>query len=237
MNKAELTIQDIFHALLSHILIILLVGALFGAGAWFYTSRYVPKMYRTTITFYAVSNTHQSTQGTIAANEQSSNRQLASTYSYILKSNRVMKEASRRLKEKGVNIGYSSLKAMTTVATTNTEIFTATFASSDQKNIKLIADTIAEATLDGISEIVSNGEAKILDSAEQPYTPYAPDVRSQTVTFALVGLLLASAIVVIRALTDTTIWSEEDLVKQYNIPVLGSIPQLAALDKTGGIKE
>ena len=51
------------------------------------------------------------------------------------------------------------------------------------------------------------------------------------------GLLLAGAIVVIRALTDTTVWSEEDLVKQYNIPVLGSIPQLAALEKSGSAKE
>ena len=237
MNKAELTIQDIIHALFSHIIIILLVGALFGAGAWFYTSKYVPKMYKTSITFYAVSNTHQDTQGTITANEQSSNRQLASTYSYILKSNRVMKDASRRLKEKGVNIGYGSLKAMTTVATTNTEIFTATFVSSDQKNIKLIADTIAEAAIDGISEIVSNGEAKVLDSAEQPSAPYEPNPRAQAITFALVGLLLAGAIVVIRARTDTTVWSEEDLVKQYNIPVLGSIPQLAALEKSGSAKE
>ena len=54
---------------------------------------------------------------------------------------------------------------------------------------------------------------------------------------ALVGLLVAIAIIVVRALVDTTIWSEEDLSKQYNIPVLGVVPQLAALEKTNLTKE
>ena len=51
------------------------------------------------------------------------------------------------------------------------------------------------------------------------------------------GLLLACVFFIIRALTDTTIWSEEDLAKQYDIPVLGSIPMLAAVEKQNGAKE
>jgi capsular polysaccharide biosynthesis protein len=53
----------------------------------------------------------------------------------------------------------------------------------------------------------------------------------------VVTLLLAAVIVVIRMLTDTTIWNEEDLTKQYNVPVLGAIPQLTSLDKQSGGKE
>ena len=81
------------------------------------------------------------------------------------------------------------------------------------------------------------GEAKILDAAEPAGAPYSPDVRTNTVTGVLIGLLIAAAIVIIRALTDTTIWNEEDLTKQYNIPVLGSVPQLTALDKQIMTKE
>ena len=236
MNKAEITIQDIIHTLLRHIAVILLVAAVFGFVAWAYTTYKVPKVYRTTVTFYALTDA-QNDSTTITSSQQSVSRQLASTYSYILKTNYVMKAASAALRAQGVNYSFSQLKGMTAVATTNTELFTATITTTDRKNIKLIADTIADVAVLRIKEIVGNGTAKILDYAEVPGAPFSPDVKSNTITGALIGFLLACAVVVIRALTDTTIWSEEDLVKQYNIPVLGSIPQLSVQEKQTPAKE
>ncbi len=239
MNKSQLTVMDIVHTLLAHLLIILLAGAVVGAGAWAYTTYKIPKMYRTSVTFYAQSKADDE-DGNV--NTIGISRQLASTYSYVLRSNVVMKEAADRLKEMGIKApggyfySYSGLKNMTAVSTTNTEIFTATFSSSDRNNLQTIANTIAEAAGVKIQEIVG-GEAKILDAAEDPGSPYSPDVRGNTVTGVAIGLLIAAALVVIRALTDTTIWSEEDLSKQYNIPVLGSVPQLAALEKQNTAKE
>ena len=239
MNKSQLSIMDLLHTLLSHLLIILLSGAIVGAAAWAYTTYRIPKMYRTSVTFYALSNINQDESATT---DITKNRQLASTYSYVMRSNLVMKEAAARLEEMGVTApgggkyGYAALKGMTIVSNTNTEIFTATFASSDRENLQIIANTIAEAGAAKIKEIVG-GEAKILDAAEAPGAPYSPDVRANTVTGVLIGLLVASAIVIIRALTDTTIWTEEDLAKQYSIPILGSVPQLAALEKQNLTKE
>ena len=241
VNKSQLSIMDLLHTLLSHLLIILLAGAVVGAAAWAYTTYKIPKMYRTSVTFYALSKASQDDDAA-ASSDITRSRQLASTYSYIMRSNLVMKEAAARLEElnvvspSGGKYGYGALKGMTVVSTTNTEIFTATFSSSDQKNLQVIANTIAEAGAAKIREIVG-GEAKILDAAEPAGAPYSPDVRTNTVTGVLIGLLIAAAIVIIRALTDTTIWNEEDLTKQYNIPVLGSVPQLAALDKQNTTKE
>ena len=239
MNKSQLSIMDIVHTLLSHLVVILLAGALVGAAAWAYTTYKVPKMYRTSVTFYALSSISQE-EG--ATSNITQNRQLASTFSYVLRSNLVMKDAAARLEELGIktpsggSYGYAALKAMTSVSTTNTEIFTATFSSSDRDNLQTIANTIAESGAAKIQEIVG-GEAKILDAAEAPGSPYSPDVRGNTITGVAIGLLIAAAIVVIRALTDTTIWNEEDLSKQYNIPVLGSVPQLVAQEKQPAGKE
>lgn len=239
MNKAQLTVADILHTLLSHLLVILLAGAVAGAGAWAYTNYKIPKMYRTTVTFYAMG---RSDQDEVTGSGLSISRALASTYSYVLRSNLVMKDAAKKLGEQGITnpdggyYNYTNLKAMTTVATTNTELFTATFSSSDRRNLQTIANTIAEAGAAHIKEVVG-GEAKILDAAEDPGAPYSPNVRNNTITGVALGILIASAIVIIRALTDTTIWTEDDLVKQYNIPVLGSVPQLAALDKQNTLKE
>lgn len=231
--------MDIVHTLLSHILVILLAGAVIGAAAWAYTTYKVPKMYRVTVTFYALSDINKEDT---AVSDIAKNRQLASTYSYVLRSNLVMKEAAERLDEMkvrtptGTLYTYGTLKGMTSVSTTNTEIFTATFSSSDKENLQLIANTIAEAGAAKIQEIVG-GEAKILDTAEKPGAPYSPDVKANTITGVAIGLLIASAVFVIRALTDTTIWSEEDLSKQYNVPVLGSVPQLFNTEKQTAAKE
>lgn len=234
LKRAELTIQDIIHVLLSHIIPILLCALLVGFGAWLYTNKRVPKLYRTFVTFYAQSKTDPEE---ITASGLTANRQLASTYSYIVKSNTVMKEASAKLKDEGVYYSFSQLRGMTTMATTNTEIFTLTVSSTDRKHIKLIADTIANAGVDRIRAIVTNGDVKILDVAETPAAPYSPNITTNTITGALVGLLLACVFFVIRALTDTTIWNEEDLSKQYDIPVLGSIPMLAVTEKQNAAKE
>lgn len=241
MNKSQLTIMDLVHILLSHLLIILLVGAVTGAATWAYTTYKIPKMYRTSVTFYAVSRTVE-VDNDVSSSVLTTNRQLASTYSYVLRSNKVMKLAEQKLKEQGVktpgggSYSYATLKGMTSVTTTNTELFTATFVSSDRANLQVVANTIAESGAEMIQEIVG-GEAKILDAAEAPGAPYSPDVRTNTITGVFIGLLLAAAVIVVRALVDTTIWSEEDLSKQYSIPVLGVVPQIAALEKANLMKE
>ena len=83
VNKSQLTIMDLVHVLLSHLLVILLAGAVVGAAAWAYTTYKIPKMYRTTVTFYAVSKTAE-VGDDVSSSVLATNRQLASTYSYVL---------------------------------------------------------------------------------------------------------------------------------------------------------
>ena len=166
MNKAEFSIQDIVRALISHLAIILATAVAFGAISWVYTARYIPKMYRTSVTFYAVSNVQQGNNG-VNSGEISTSRLLASTYSFIFRTNSVMKAAEERLKEMGYPISYQTIKSMTSVSTTNTEIFTATFSSPDKAHLKMIADTVADVGVEWIKEIVGSGGAKIVDYAEE----------------------------------------------------------------------
>ena len=236
MKKAELTIQDIIHALLAHVILILISSLVVGVIAWAYTTYKIPKMYKATVTLFAQSAKPDESQ-TITNSGLNANRQLASTFSNIMHSNTVMKMAAQELKAAGLNYNYAQLKNMTTMGTTNTEIFTATISTSDRKHIKLIADTIADKGVERIKDVVVNGDVQILDYAEVPGAPYSPNVKANTITGVIIGFVLACAIVVIRALTDTTIWSEEDLSKQYKFPVLGSVPSLMTAEKQSGQKE
>ena len=236
MNKAELTVRDILYALLTHAVVILVVTALFAGAAWIYTNR-LPKMYRTTVSFLARSNPNTD-RDSIVSGDQAASRQLANTSSFIMRSNPVMKKVEEELAKQGIKYNYRRLKSMTIITTTTSEYFTATISTSDREHIVTIADTIADVSVKEIKEIMQGrGDVVVLEHAEMPTNPYYPSYRNNVLTGALIGFLLACFVVVIRALTDTTLWSEDDLSKQFDIPVLGTIPQLAGNDRQSSQKE
>jgi capsular polysaccharide biosynthesis protein len=127
---------------------------------------------------------------------------------------------------------------MTRVTTTSSEIFIATITTDDREHITLIARTIADVATVEIKEIMQGqGDVLILEPPEEPAGPVSPNMRSNVLAGAAVGLVLACAFVVIRTLTDTKIWTEDDLARAYEIPVLGTIPQLAGTERQTGQKE
>lgn len=231
MKNKDFTIQDIFHVLLSNIIWILIGTVAFGIAAWAYTTYRIPKIYRTTVTLFAESYPNRNSDEGITSSELSSNKQLAVNYAYIFRSNSVMKMASAELRKNGINYGYGALRGMTTVSTTNSSIFSATFTSTDQKNLRVIAETISAMGVKRIQEIVKTGAVTILDPPENAVAPISPDVSSNTMIGAVIGFVLTSILFIVKALTNTTVWNEEDLTKQYEIPVLGTIPLLAATER------
>ena len=236
MNKAELSLRDIFYTLLSHAFIIFIVTALFAGAAWLYTRR-LPRMYRVTVSFLARSNPNTD-RDSIVSGDQAASRQLANTASFVMRSNPVMKKVQEELANQGIQYNYRVLKSMTTVTTTTSEYFTATISTSDRKNIVAIADTIADVSVKEVKEIMQGrGDVVVLEHAETPGSPYSPSYRSNVLTGAAIGFLLSCFVVVLRALTDTTLWSEDDLSKQFGIPVLGTIPQLSGSERQSSQKE
>ncbi len=236
MKKTDVTVQDLLYALLTHAVFILLFTALLAGAAWLYTRR-LPKQYSTTVTFIARGNPNVD-RDSISSGDQAASRELARTSSFIIRTNPIMRKASEKLAEQGVNCTFTQLKAMTRVTTTSSEIFIATITTDDREHITLIARTIADVATVEIKEIMQGqGDVLILEPPEQPAGPVSPNMRSNVLAGAAVGLVLACAFVVIRTLTDTKIWTEDDLARAYEIPVLGTIPQLAGTERQTGQKE
>ena len=108
------------------------------------------------------------------------------------------------------------------------------------RSTKVLAATIEAATK--LSLIIRAGAGvNTIDLAKASecgiHVTNCPGKNTEAVAELAIGLLIASAVFVIRALTDTTIWTEEDLSKQYSIPVLGSVPQLFSTEKQTAAKE
>lgn len=234
MKKNEFSIQDILRVLLSNIVWLILAAVIVGSIAWAYTNYRIPKMYRTEVSFFADSITNRDVNGDITTNELTSNRQLAANCAYILQSNTVMKMASEALKQQGINYSYRHLRSMLSVTTTNTSVFKATVSSTDKKNLPLIATTIAEQGVIRMKQIVDNGNITIVDPAEPPDGQYYPHPVRNTALGAIIGFAIAAIFFLVRTLTDTTVWNEDDLSKQYDVPVLGTIPLIVSTGRDIG---
>lgn len=236
MIKNEITAGDILHALVSHIVIILSAALVCGLIAFGITKGFIKPKYKAQVTLYAVSNINQDASQ-ISVSEQNSAVQLAKTYAVILKSNTVMQAVSEELKEKGLSYGSGTLKGMVSTYTSETQVFTVSVLARSGKDAQIIADTIADVASTSIVKIVGSGEVRIVDYAQRPASPSSPNISTNTTIGVVVGLLLSCAIVIIRTLTDSTIWTEEDIAKQIEVPILGTVPQLSVTEKETAAKE
>ncbi len=231
MIRTEITIKDIFQALLRRIVFILLMVLVFGVASFVFTKIFVPESYTAIATLYAYSNLDRS-KIEISTSEQNASRQLVDTYTVLLKSDAVLGDVADTLAEK-YDLHYSSsyLAGIVSAASKNeTEVFEVRVLADSPEHAKLIADTVADVASVKIAEIVGSGGVKIVDYSKQPSAPTYPDTKDRTIAGGLLGLLVGCVVAILRMLFDTTFWTEEDLERQYHIPVLGTIPPLDDTD-------
>lgn len=228
--------SDIFHALLSHIVFILISALVVGAAAFGITKAFIKPTYRSNITLYAVSNTVQD-GSVISISDQNASAQLAKTYASILKSENVMQAVADNLNKAGNNYTAAQINGMVTTSTTDTQVFSVIVTAKSPTTAMEVANAIYDYAPAKIVDIVGGGDVRGIDKAKLPSAPSSPNISSNTTIGVVIGLLIACAIVIIRTLTDTTIWTEEDIAKQIEVPILGTVPRLSGTEKQTNEKE
>ena len=106
--------------------------------------------------------------------------------------------------------------------------------SKDPEEAAAIANTLAELAPPEIIRVVQAGGVQLIDEAIPNTDPVAPNTGLNTVIGALIGAVIACLGVLIAAMLDTRVKSEEDLQKQYDLPVLGVIPDILEAIKSQG---
>ena len=127
---------------------------------------------------------------------------------------------------------------ITTKAVAGTAAFDVTVRSSSPTEAEHIANLIAEVLPERIAEIVDGSSVRIVDYAIVPAHRSAPSYAKNTVLGALIGGLLAAAIVVVRFLieqrNDEVVHSADELRERYpDIKVLAMIPDMTLSEKKG----
>lgn len=228
MRGKSITIWDIQKILLRKSRIILLCTILGGVILWGISTLILPAMYTTTASLYVYSSTERQQEDNpdITSLELTASQQLADTCGVIIQSNSILSKVIDRL---GLSISEEELRDRVEVTTVNeTEVISVSVSDTNPEQAQNIANTIADVLPEEFERVVKAGGVEILDYAEEPDKPSAPNIPLNAFAGVLAGFLISCGIIFLREFFDTRVRDEEGLSEyfDYEIPVLGVIPPL-----------
>lgn len=159
----------------------------------------------------------------LMAQEVQSNIQLVNTYSEILKSPRIIEDVAKK------NSKYSAedIKGMLTVTTqAESQILNVNVKNGSKKDAEKVANDIANVFSDKMPEIMNVDNVSVLSSAKGTASKVSPNLLLNLAIGLILGLIISLIVIVLKEMFDKRIKTEEDIEKELNIPVLGSIQKL-----------
>lgn len=196
-------------------LIITAAAVLAAAGGYAVASQ-LPKVYEAEVrVLVGPLNTDLNTQRAAG--------QLAQTYAQLVSSQRVTEAVIRRV---GVDMRPSALQeAMTAVPNDVTRLVTIRITGSDPELAAQLANAVAEELgILGAETARPEGQTQIIDPAEAPRSPSAPQVGLMVMLATFAGLLAAVACVILVEYFRDSLGSHEDLRELTDAPLLGEAP-------------
>ena len=159
----------------------------------------------------------------LRAQEVQSNIQLVNTYTEIIKSPRILDQVAKKEKE----FSAQKINNMLTVETqANSQILNISVKDSQKKRSEIIANEIANTFSKEMPKIMKVDNVSILSKADNTATKVSPKIIQNIIIAIILGILFTLVIILFKELLDKRIKEEEDVERELDIPVLGSIPKL-----------
>ncbi|MGL4344877.1 MAG: YveK family protein [Cellulosilyticaceae bacterium] len=224
-DNNEITLQEIFMILWQKLWVIALCVVIGGGASFGFTKFMIDPQYTSKVTMFVSSNGNSNNASMVAdLNAINTSQKLVNTYVEILKSETVLREV---VEKSGLNYTTQDIRNMMSASSVNgTEIFEVKIVSGSAEDSALIANTIAKVAPEEIIRVVKAGSVELIDEAVPASAPSSPNTLLNTIIGIMLGGVLAVLGVLVAAMVDTRIKSEEDLEKNYEIPVLGVIPDI-----------
>lgn len=228
----EIDLIQLAKALWKHIVWIA-VAMVLGAAVGIVLATYVVHAkYQASALLYVNNSSISMGSTSISLSDLSASQTLVDTYIAILKTRLTLNDV---IEQADVDYSFSEMKSMIDAKSVNgTEIFEVTVTSEDPHEAERIANTIVKVLPDKITQIMDGSSVRTVDLAVVPKSPYSPSKRNYAMLGAMVGILLSCGVVVIRELLNEQIMGEDDLSKDYGLPILATIPDMLAVQAGKG---
>ncbi len=214
---------DLFWSKIWQMLVIVLIAT--GIGV-IYTLGFVTPKY-TSLTKFVLTGA-EGTSGTytnaITTTDVTLNSKLVPTYRDLIESSKVLRQVITNL---GIDVTEESLKKSITVSSKeDTDIIELTVTNENAAYAAKIANEIVKVFSEVVPEIYNINNLYVVDEAEVESEPSNIHHAKDILIFAFVGVVIAVGYVLIANMLDTTVKTAEDVEKEFNIPVLVSIPYI-----------
>lgn len=232
----ELDLKDLFNMFWAKKFEIILIMAIAIVIGFIYSYVLLKPEYKsTTSILLAKSNAAQSDDGTITSTEITLNQKLVSTYSDLIKTDKVLTQVINNLQ---INKTVEQLKKNIQVsAKDDTEIIEISVTDADNEMARRIANEAAQVFITQIAQQYYNMDnVYVVDEARAETEPYNINHTKDLIIFAAAGFVVACIYVLIANMLDTTVKSKEDIEKKLGLTVLTSIPVCDFKKAKGGKK-
>lgn len=234
MNNISLV--GIFKLALRYIYIIIAAALVAAVLAFSYCHFLVVPKYSSTgsivvtngaiITDSASQTTSTSTAKKVNSSDIAASLQLSNTIIDILNTNDIYKQLASDLDNKYT---YTDLMSCSNVKRRNedTLFIDATFTAGTPEEAQTMVNAFLKLVPDYILTFIPNSTAAVTTTADRA-AKVAPQTTKTVFVAALAGALLSFAAVYLISLFNTTIKDEEDIKSNYDLTVLGNIPDFTS---------
>lgn len=230
-REIEIDLRKIFAMLKKkavYIVLIALIGAILSGCItnFFITPQYTAT---TQLHVYNSNNNRLGTDGNISSSEIDASEKLVNTYLVVVESNAFLEKVADKLNN---NITAAQLKKMINCSQIEeTFAFQVRVTTSDPQLSMDIANAIADTCPDEIVRLLKVGGVSVIDYATKPINPSSPNLEKNIFIGLVIFFAASFCFFFIKELFDTSINDEKDLEREFEIPVLGTIPKLTPVSE------
>lgn len=224
MNEEVIRIEDIVDILIKRwkmiVLITLMVTTFSAIISFFIIS---PKYEASTKVFIGKENNQVKVQDqNYNDNDVQMYQKLLKTYAEVIKTNDLVENAVD-----GENLGLKSediLKNLEVTPREETQILEIKYINKDKMLARDILDSITTEFIKASSELIPNGNIKIIESVKIPEDPVSPNKAINIAVAFLLGSIISIGLSFLLETIDNTFKNKEQMEDLLGLPVLGLIP-------------
>ena len=227
INKAQPTnikpqdtidLLELFYVLKKKILLILMAALIGGCVAGAYMQFFMTPVYSSMSSILVLSK--ETTLTSLADLQLGAS--LTSDYTVLIKSTPVLEQVIENL---NLDTTVEELKNQISINNpTDTRILEITVQDTDAAMAKKVVDEIANVSSDYIGDKMEVVPPKVIEVGKIATVRTSPSVKKNIMLGFLLGFVACAGIIVVYAVMDDTIKTEEDIEKYLGVSVLAKVP-------------
>lgn len=231
-REINIDLRKIFSMFRKKIIFIVIISIISAILAGCITNFFITPKYTANIKMhvYSSSDNRVGANSTITSSEIEASQRLVNTYLVVVESRTFREKVADKL---GNNIGPDEIgKMMSCSQIEETLAFQVNVTSTNKQQATDIANAIADTCPDEIVRILKVGGVEVIDYATVPQEPSSPNLQRNIMIGFLLGFAVSFIFFFIKELFDTSITDEKDLQREFDIPILGTVPRLVPVTST-----